>query len=154
MYLNKVEMAFCIDQVHTEVVLLIAIVFKAPAPLERCHSLVALRSLVSKLISLLVNLGPCSFRNSKLQEDIFHPVKLVKILVHIVNRLGGMASVLRHHIEVNQCPDTVQTTFERNYLPAVALAKVLPQEHPKDTARGFSSPFLAIASPRDRPSWA
>ena len=91
MYFNKVEMAFCIDQVHTEVVLLITIVFKAPAPLGLCHLLVAQCSLVSKLLLLLVNLDPYLFRSSKLQEDIFHPMKLVKILLHIVYRLGGVA---------------------------------------------------------------
>ena len=106
MYLNKVEMAFCIDQVHIEVVLIV-IIFKAPAPLGRCHSLVALRSQVSKVLSLLVNLDPCSFRNLKLQEDSFHPVKQVKILLHIVYRLAGVGSVLRHDIEVGQCSDTV-----------------------------------------------
>ena len=107
MHLNKVEMGFRMDHIHTEVILLIPIVLVAPAPLGRCHSQVALVSLMAWLLSLLVNLGPCSFRNSKLQEDIFHPVKLVKIFLHRGYRLGGVASVMCHHIEVDQCPDTV-----------------------------------------------
>ena len=46
MHLNKVEMGFRMDHVHTEVVLLIVIVFEAQAPLGRCHALVALGSLM------------------------------------------------------------------------------------------------------------
>ena len=107
MHLNKVEMGFRMDNVDTELVLLIPIVFEAPAPLGRCHSHVALGSLMSKLLSLLVNLGPCSLRNATLQEDIFDPVKPVAIFLHIGYCLGGVASVLRHHIEFDQCPDTL-----------------------------------------------
>jgi len=47
MHLNKVEMGFGMDHVHTEVIVLIKIVFEAPALLKRCHIVVALASLMS-----------------------------------------------------------------------------------------------------------
>jgi len=46
-HLNKVEMGFHMDYVHTEFVLLTAIVFEALGPLEQCDSLVALGVLMS-----------------------------------------------------------------------------------------------------------
>jgi len=47
MHLTKVEMGFCIDDGHTEVVLFIPIGFEVPAPVGWCHALVALGSLMS-----------------------------------------------------------------------------------------------------------
>jgi len=47
MPVNKVEMGFRMDHVHTEVVLLIPVAFKAPVPLGWCHSHDALGSLMS-----------------------------------------------------------------------------------------------------------
>jgi len=148
MHLNKVEMGFRMDHVHMEVVLLIAIVFEAPAPLGWYQSLGALGSLMLLLLLLLVTFGPCCFRNSKLHEDIFYPVKLVEIVLHIGHRLGGLASVLRHQIAVDQCLDTVQTMFERYYLPAVGLAHCYgknPQKIPPKVAHLFSLPLRDLA---------
>jgi len=47
MHLNKVEMGFGIDHVHTEVILLIPIVFEALVPLGQSHSHVAQGLLMS-----------------------------------------------------------------------------------------------------------
>jgi len=47
MHLNKVEMGFGMDDVRTEVIILIQSVFEAPALRARCHSHVALGSLMS-----------------------------------------------------------------------------------------------------------
>jgi len=71
------------DDIHTEVVLLIPIVLFDAGGLRPCPSHVALGSLMSELVSLLVNLGPCSFRNWKLQADIVHHVKPVDMFVDI-----------------------------------------------------------------------
>jgi len=95
------------DLVDMEVVLLIPIFLEAPVPLGVCHWLLALDSLMTSLLSPLVNLGQCSFRTSKSQEEIFQPVKPVVIFCHLGYRLTGGATVLRHHIEVDQCPDIV-----------------------------------------------
>ena len=61
MHLNKVEMRFAVDQVHTSVVLFCTIIVADPAPFGGGNRLVHLRSLMSQLPSLLVNLGPCAF---------------------------------------------------------------------------------------------
>jgi len=101
MYLDKVEMRFALDQVHTSLVLLFTIVVKDPAPFRGRHSLAHLRSLMSYLPPLLVNLGQCTLGYSKLQEDTFHPVKSVQIIFHISYGVRRVASVLCHHTEVD-----------------------------------------------------
>ena len=83
-----------------------------------------------------------------LQEDIFHSVKLVAIFLHIGYLLGGVASVLRHHIAVDQCPDTVLSMFERYYLPAVGLAQCYgenPQNTPPKVPHLVSLPLRDLA---------
>ena len=92
MHLNKVEMGFAMDQVHTSVVLFCAIIVTDPAPLGGGNRLVNLRSLMPQFPSLLVNLGPRAFRYSVLQEDIFHLVKLVQILFHVIQSLSCVAA--------------------------------------------------------------
>src|SRR5207302_7409531 len=113
MQLNKVEMRFTVDQVHTSVILFRMINVVDSAPFGGGNRLVHLRSLMSQLSLLLVNLGPCVFCYSVLQEDIFHLVKMVQILFHISQSLRCLASVLCHHIEVDQRPDIAESTFEQ-----------------------------------------
>jgi len=60
-YRTKVQMGCHMDNVHTQVVLLIPITFAALAPVGQCPSHVALRLLISFLLSLFVNPGLCSF---------------------------------------------------------------------------------------------
>jgi len=77
------------------------------------HSLPYQGSLTSDLLALLVNFGLCAFCHSKLQEDIFHHMKLVQIIFHVAYGVWGVASVLCHHIEVDERPDASESTFER-----------------------------------------
>ena len=67
MYLDKVGMLFAMDQVHTSLVLLFAIVITDPAPFRGSHALAHLRSLMLYLPPLLVNLGQSTltYSNSK-----------------------------------------------------------------------------------------
>ena len=68
---------------------------------------------MSNLLSLLVDLGLCAFCHSELQEDVLHLMEPVQILFHIGYSVRCVASVLCHHIEVNECPDASDSTFER-----------------------------------------
>jgi len=64
-------------------VLFFAIVVMDPAAFRGRHGLPHLRSLMSYLPPLFVNLGQCTLSYSKLEEDILHSVKLVQIMFHI-----------------------------------------------------------------------
>jgi len=83
MYLDKVEMRFVRDQVHTSGVLFFAIVVTDLARLRGSHGLAHLRSLMSYLPLLLINLGQYTLSYSKLQDDTFHLVKLAQIMFPI-----------------------------------------------------------------------
>ena len=87
MHLDKVEMGFAMDWVHTSVVLLLVILVTDSASLGRGHTLVYLRSLTSQVLSFFINLGLGAFRYLKLQEDIFHLVESVQIILHISHGL-------------------------------------------------------------------
>ena len=115
MYLDKLEMRFAMDQVHTSLVLFSAIVVADPALLRGSHGLAYLRSLMSYLPPLLVNLGQCMLSYSKLQEDTLYPVKLVQIMFHISYGVRRVASVLCHHTEVDEHSDASESLFERYY---------------------------------------
>ena len=71
------------NHVHTQFVLFVTIVVTDAALLGWGLSLPNQGSLTSDLFSLLVNFGLCAFCHSKLQEDIFHPMKLVQIIFHV-----------------------------------------------------------------------
>jgi len=116
MYLDKGEMRFAMDQVHTSLVLCFAIVVTDPAPFRGSHGLAHLRSLMSYLPPLLVNLGQCTLSYSKLQEDTFHPVKLVQLMFHISYGVRRVALVLCHHTEVDERSDASESMFERYHL--------------------------------------
>jgi len=111
------------NHVHTLLVLFVMIVVADPAPLGWGHSLRYQGSLTWDLLFLLVNFDLCAFCHSKVQEDIFHAMKQVQIIFHIGYGVWGVASVLCHHIEVDECPDASESTFERNCLCASWLAK-------------------------------
>jgi len=68
------------------------------------------------LPQLLVNLGQCTLSYSKLQEDTFHPLKLVKIMFHRSYGVRRVASVLCHHTEVDERSDACESMFERYHL--------------------------------------
>jgi len=116
MYLDKVEIQFAMNQVHTSLVLFFAIVVMDSAPFRGSHGLAHLRSLISYLPPLLVNLGQCTLSYSKLQEDTFHSVKLVQIMFHISYGVRRVASVLCHHTGVDEGSDASESMFERNHL--------------------------------------
>ena len=116
MYLDKVEMRFAMDQVHTSLVLFFAILVTDPAPFRGSHGLARLRSLISYLPPLLVNLGQCTLSYSKLQEETFHSVKLVQIMFHISYGVRRVASVLCHHTEVDERSDVSRSRFARYHL--------------------------------------
>jgi len=116
MYLDKVERRFAMDQVHTSLVLFFAIVVTDPAPFTGSHGLAYLRSLMSYLPPLLVNLGQCTLSYSKLQEATFHPVKLVQIRFHISYGVRRVAPVLCHHTEGDERSDASESMFERYHL--------------------------------------
>jgi len=111
------------NHVHTQFILFVLIVVAHLAPLGWGHVLPYQGSLTSDLLSLLVNFGQCAFCHSKLQEDIFHPMKLVEIICHVGYGVWGVASVLCHHIEVDERPDASESTFERYCLRTSWLAK-------------------------------
>src|ERR1700760_1540464 len=116
MYLDKVEMRFARNQVHTLLVLFFAVAFTDLALFRGGHGLAHLRSLMSYLPPLLVNFGQCALSYSKLQEDTFHLVQLLEIIFHISYCVRRLASVLRHHTEVDECHDTSESMFERHPL--------------------------------------
>ena len=116
MYLDKVEMRFAMDQVHPSPVVFFAIVVTDPAPFRGGYGLAHLRSLMSYLPPLLVNLGQCTLGYSTLQEDTFHLVKSVQIIFPISYGVRCMASVLCHHTEVDERSDASESMFERYYL--------------------------------------
>jgi len=62
------------------------------------------------------NLGQCTLSYWKLEQDAFHPVKLVKMMFHISYCIRGVASVLCHHTEVDERSDASATRFERYQL--------------------------------------
>ena len=49
-------------------------------------------------------------------------MKLVQIIFHVGYGVRRVGSVLRHHIEVDQCSDALESTFERDYLCTSRLA--------------------------------
>jgi len=116
MYPDKVEMGFAMDQVHMSLVLFFAIVVTDPVPFRGSHGLAHLRSLMSYLPPLLVNLGQCTLSYWKLQEDTFHPVKLVQIMFHISYGVRLVAPVLCHHTEVDEHSDACESMFQRYHL--------------------------------------
>ena len=116
MYPDKVEMRFAMDQVHGSLVVFFTIVVTDPAPFRGSHGLAHLCSLMLYLPLLLVNLGQCTLSYSKLQEDTFHPVKLVQIMFHISYGVRRVASVLCHHTEVDERYDASESMFERYHL--------------------------------------
>jgi len=102
MHLDEGEMCFAMNGIHTLFVLFVTIVITDPALLGWGHSLPYQASLISDLLSLLVNFSLCAFSHSKLQEGIFYPMKLVQIIFHVGYGVRGVASVLCHHIEVDE----------------------------------------------------
>ena len=118
MHLDEVAMCFAMNHVNTQFVGFVTIVITDRAPLRWAHLLPYQGSLMSDLLSLVVNFGLCAFCHLKLQEDIFHPMKLVQIIFHVGYGIRRVASVLCHHIEVDECPDASESTFERNCLCA------------------------------------
>ena len=78
---------------------------------------------MSNLLLLLVDLGFCAFCHSELQEDVLHPMEQVQILFHIGYGVRCVASVLCHHIEVNERPDGCESMCERNWVRTSWLAK-------------------------------
>jgi len=112
MYLDKVEMRFAIYQVYTLLVLFFAIVITDQAPYKGSYGLAHLRSLISYLPLLLINLGQCTVSYSKLQEDTFRPVKLVQIRFHISYGVRRVASVLYHHTEVDERSEASESMFK------------------------------------------
>ena len=123
MYLDKVEMRFAMNQVHTLLVVFFAVAFTDPAPFRGGHGLAHVRCLMSYLPPLLVYLGQCMLSYSKLQEDTFHLVKLVEIIFHISHGVRHVASVLRYHTEVDERPDGSESMFERHQLGTLWLAQ-------------------------------
>jgi len=123
MYLDKVEMRFAMDQVYTSLVLFFAIVVTDPAPFRWSHGLAQLRSLMWNLPPLLVNLGQCTLSYTKLQEDTFHPVKLVQIMFHISYGFRLLAPVFCHHTEVDERSDASASIFERYHLLTLWLTQ-------------------------------
>jgi len=111
------------NQVYRQFVLFVTIIIRHPAPLAYGHSLSYQGSLTSNGLLLLVNLSLCALCNSKLQDNIFHPMKLLQIIFHVGYGVRGVASVLGYHIEVDGCPDASKTTFERNCLRPSSLAQ-------------------------------
>ena len=133
MYLDKVEMRFAMDQVHTSFVLFFAIVLTDLTPFRGSHGLAHLRFLMSDLAPLLVNLGLCTLSYWKLQEDTFHPVKLVQIMLHISYGVRGVAPVLCHHTEVDERSDASESMFERYHLSTLWLTQC-HRENSQNTA--------------------
>jgi len=116
MYLDKFEMRFALDQVHTWLVLFFEIIVTDPAPFRGSHVLAHQRSLMSYLPPLLVNLGQCKLSYSQLQEDTFHPVKLVQIMFHISYGVRRVAPLWCHYTEVDERSDASESMFERYHL--------------------------------------
>jgi len=106
-------MRFAMDQVHTSLVLFFAIVVTESAPFRGSHRLAHLRALMSYLLSLLVNLGQCTLGYSKLQEDTFHPLKLVQIMFNKSYGVRRVASILCHYTEVDEHCNASESMFER-----------------------------------------
>jgi len=99
------------NHVHTQFVRFVTIVVTDSTPLGWGHSLSYKGSLTWGLLALRVNFGLCTFCLSKLQEDIFHSMKQVQIIFHVGYAVRGVASVSRHHIEVDTCPDASKSQF-------------------------------------------
>jgi len=113
MYLDKVEMHFAMDQVHTSPMLLFAMIVTDPAPFRGSHGVAHLCSLIWYLPPLPVHLGKCMLSYSKLQEDTCHPMKLVQIMFLISYSVRCLASVLSYHSGVNERSDASDSMFER-----------------------------------------
>ena len=75
MYLDKVEMRFVMDQVHTSLVLLFTIVVTDLVLLRGSNGLAHVCSLMSYPPPLLVKLGQCTLSCLKLQETIIYLLK-------------------------------------------------------------------------------
>jgi len=86
------------------------------APFRGSHGLAHLRSLMSYLPPLLVDLGQYTLSYSKLHEDTFHPVKLVQIMFHTSYGVRRVAVVLCYHTEVEERSDASDTMFEGYHL--------------------------------------
>jgi len=123
MYLDEVETRLVMDQVSTSVVPSLAILGTDPARFRGSHGLAHLHSLMLYLAQLLINLGQCTLSYSKLQEDTFHPVKLVQIMFHISYGVRHVASVLCHHTEIDEPTDASVTMFERYHLSTLGLTQ-------------------------------
>jgi len=104
------------DQVHTSQGLFFAMVVTDPLPFSGSHRLAHLRSLMSYLPPLLVKLDQSTLSYLKLQEDTFHPVKLVQIMFYISYGVRRVASVLCHHTGVDERSDASESMFERYHL--------------------------------------
>jgi len=104
------------DRVHTLLMIFLVIVVTDPAPFRGSHRLAHLRSLMSYLPPLLVNLGQCMLSYSKLKEDTFHPVKLVQIMFPISYGVRRLASILYHYTQVDECSHASETMFEMYHL--------------------------------------
>jgi len=116
MDLDKVEMQLAIDHVQMSLVLFFAILGTDPALFRGSHGLAHLRSMMPYLSPLLVKLGLCTLSDLKIQEDTFHPVKLVQIMFLIFYGVRRLASVWCHHTEVNELSDASASMFERYHL--------------------------------------
>ena len=111
------------DQVHTELVFFFTIVVTDPAPVRGSHGLAHLRSLMSYLPPLLINLGQYTLSYSKLHEDTFYPVNLVQIMFHIRNGVRRVAPVLCQHSEVDERSVASEGMFERDQLCTLWLTQ-------------------------------
>ena len=72
--------------------------------------------MMSQLPSLLINLRTYAFSYLKLQKEILHLVKRIHMVFHIGDCLSCVASVLRHHIGIDQRPAVSESTVERSEL--------------------------------------
>jgi len=97
-------------------VLFFAIVVTAPAPFSGSQGLAHLGYLMSYLPLLLVNLRQCTLSYSILQEDPFHPAKLVEIMFHISYAVRHVASLLCLHSEVDERSAASECMFQRMQL--------------------------------------
>ena len=85
-------------------------------------------------------------------------MKLVQIIFHIGSGVRRVASVLRHHIEVDQCPDASESTFERDYLCTSRLVEC-QGENSQNTAHQILHLFplplrcLTVGFFRHQESW-
>jgi len=110
-------------QFHTLVVLFFTIIVADPAPLGWGHSLPHLGSLTTQHLAQLISVLLRPLGYAKLQEDILRLVELHRIFFHIRYSLRCVTSVLSHHGEVKQLPDTGERTSQGLHLRTIRLSQ-------------------------------